>query len=178
MIFLGFVTQVTPVCPVQVTLYGAISYLLCRLSNVKDRQHSLWRVSLFAALSLPFCWVSGGPTHLTKQSGSSERERDREREREREREKSILVSTTVEHAPIWRPGRLGGSWHHAFGPCWVEVESGLQNEGLKSLAVCPQVQSSPVAVPPRTLTATSTLPSRPAPMRPSSSAPACSTTRA
>uniref|UniRef100_A0A8C2UDA1 Nuclear receptor corepressor 2 n=1 Tax=Coturnix japonica TaxID=93934 RepID=A0A8C2UDA1_COTJA len=46
----------------------------------------------------------GGPTHLTKQSGSSERERDREREREREREKSILVSTTVEHAPIWRPG--------------------------------------------------------------------------
>uniref|UniRef100_A0A8B9T092 Nuclear receptor corepressor 2 n=1 Tax=Anas platyrhynchos TaxID=8839 RepID=A0A8B9T092_ANAPL len=53
----------------------------------------------------------GGPTHLTKQSGSSvsERERDREREREREREKSILVSTTVEHAPIWRPGRLGRS---------------------------------------------------------------------
>uniref|UniRef100_A0A8C9FPX0 Nuclear receptor corepressor 2 n=1 Tax=Pavo cristatus TaxID=9049 RepID=A0A8C9FPX0_PAVCR len=46
----------------------------------------------------------GGPAHLTKQSGSSERERDREREREREREKSILVSTTVEHAPIWRPG--------------------------------------------------------------------------
>lgn len=46
----------------------------------------------------------GGPTHLTKQSGSSERERDRERDREREREKSILVSTTVEHAPIWRPG--------------------------------------------------------------------------
>uniref|UniRef100_A0A8B9UBN8 Nuclear receptor corepressor 2 n=1 Tax=Anas zonorhyncha TaxID=75864 RepID=A0A8B9UBN8_9AVES len=53
----------------------------------------------------------GGPTHLTKQSGSSvsERERDREREREREREKSILVSTTVEHAPIWRPGTLGRS---------------------------------------------------------------------
>uniref|UniRef100_A0A8B9QJT5 Nuclear receptor corepressor 2 n=1 Tax=Apteryx owenii TaxID=8824 RepID=A0A8B9QJT5_APTOW len=50
----------------------------------------------------------GGPTHMTKQSGSSasERERDREREREREREKSILASTTVEHAPIWRPGRL------------------------------------------------------------------------
>ncbi|XP_067163353.1 nuclear receptor corepressor 2 isoform X9 [Apteryx mantelli] len=48
----------------------------------------------------------GGPTHMTKQSGSSasERERDREREREREREKSILASTTVEHAPIWRPG--------------------------------------------------------------------------
>ncbi|XP_068767951.1 nuclear receptor corepressor 2 isoform X17 [Struthio camelus] len=48
----------------------------------------------------------GGPTHMTKQSGSSvsERERDRDREREREREKSILASTTVEHAPIWRPG--------------------------------------------------------------------------
>ncbi|XP_040467125.1 nuclear receptor corepressor 2 isoform X10 [Falco naumanni] len=44
----------------------------------------------------------GGPTHMTKQSGSSVSER--EREREREREKSILASTTVEHAPIWRPG--------------------------------------------------------------------------
>ncbi|XP_074462573.1 nuclear receptor corepressor 2 isoform X16 [Larus michahellis] len=42
----------------------------------------------------------GGPTHMTKQSGSSVSER----EREREREKSILASTTVEHAPIWRPG--------------------------------------------------------------------------
>uniref|UniRef100_A0A8C4XTM9 Nuclear receptor corepressor 2 n=1 Tax=Falco tinnunculus TaxID=100819 RepID=A0A8C4XTM9_FALTI len=49
----------------------------------------------------------GGPTHMTKQSGSSVSER--EREREREREKSILASTTVEHAPIWRPGRLGRS---------------------------------------------------------------------
>ncbi|NXP50111.1 NCOR2 protein, partial [Heliornis fulica] len=46
----------------------------------------------------------GGPTHMTKQSGSSVSER--EREREREREKTILASTTVEHAPIWRPGRL------------------------------------------------------------------------
>ncbi|XP_061866417.1 nuclear receptor corepressor 2 isoform X9 [Colius striatus] len=44
----------------------------------------------------------GGPTHMPKQSGSSVSER--EREREREREKSILASTTVEHAPIWRPG--------------------------------------------------------------------------
>ncbi|KAM7050958.1 nuclear receptor corepressor 2 isoform 17-T19 [Molossus nigricans] len=51
----------------------------------------------------------GGPTHLTKPattpSSERERERDRDREREREREKSILTSTTtVEHAPIWRPG--------------------------------------------------------------------------
>lgn len=93
------------------TLDGAVRYLLCRHSDVKGRLCSPWGIALSAALSLPFGWVSGGPTHLTKQSGSSvsERERDREREREREREKSILVSTTVEHAPIWRPGRLGRS---------------------------------------------------------------------
>lgn len=42
----------------------------------------------------------GGPTHLTKPTATSSSER------EREREKSILASTTtVEHAPIWRPGR-------------------------------------------------------------------------
>ncbi|KAL8180184.1 UNVERIFIED_CONTAM: hypothetical protein K2H54_010169, partial [Gekko kuhli] len=51
----------------------------------------------------------GGPTHLTKQTGPSvserEQERDREREREKERKKSVLQATsTVEHAPIWRPG--------------------------------------------------------------------------
>ncbi|NXX95090.1 NCOR2 protein, partial [Centropus bengalensis] len=56
----------------------------------------------------------GGPTHMTKQSGSSVSER--ERDREREREKSILASTTVEHAPIWRPGRLGKSSAH-IGTC-------------------------------------------------------------
>uniref|UniRef100_A0A670KEA2 Nuclear receptor corepressor 2 n=1 Tax=Podarcis muralis TaxID=64176 RepID=A0A670KEA2_PODMU len=34
-----------------------------------------------------------------------EQERDREREREKERKKSVLAATTtVEHAPIWRPG--------------------------------------------------------------------------
>ncbi|XP_057381930.1 nuclear receptor corepressor 2 isoform X9 [Balaenoptera acutorostrata] len=45
----------------------------------------------------------GGPTHLTKPTASASSER--ERERERDREKSILASaTTVEHAPIWRPG--------------------------------------------------------------------------
>nr|XP_035114031.2 nuclear receptor corepressor 2 isoform X17 [Callithrix jacchus] len=45
----------------------------------------------------------GGPTHLTKSTTTSSSER--ERERERDREKSILTSTTtVEHAPIWRPG--------------------------------------------------------------------------
>ncbi|XP_060125884.1 nuclear receptor corepressor 2 isoform X7 [Zootoca vivipara] len=51
----------------------------------------------------------GGHTHLTKQTGPSvserEQERDREREREKERKKSVLAATTtVEHAPIWRPG--------------------------------------------------------------------------
>ncbi|PNJ81993.1 NCOR2 isoform 17, partial [Pongo abelii] len=45
----------------------------------------------------------GGPTHLTKPTTTSSSERDRDRDRERE--KSILTSTTtVEHAPIWRPG--------------------------------------------------------------------------
>ncbi|XP_075754603.1 nuclear receptor corepressor 2 isoform X6 [Pelodiscus sinensis] len=38
----------------------------------------------------------GGPTHMTKQTGASASER--------EREKSFLAATTVEHAPIWRPG--------------------------------------------------------------------------
>ncbi|XP_069353318.1 nuclear receptor corepressor 2 isoform X1 [Eulemur rufifrons] len=43
----------------------------------------------------------GGPTHLTKPTTTS----SSERERERERDKSILTATTtVEHAPIWRPG--------------------------------------------------------------------------
>ncbi|XP_077015703.1 nuclear receptor corepressor 2 isoform X10 [Tamandua tetradactyla] len=43
----------------------------------------------------------GGPTHLPKPTAASSSERDRDRERE----KSILTSTTtVEHAPIWRPG--------------------------------------------------------------------------
>uniref|UniRef100_A0A8C0GNC1 Nuclear receptor corepressor 2 n=1 Tax=Chelonoidis abingdonii TaxID=106734 RepID=A0A8C0GNC1_CHEAB len=42
----------------------------------------------------------GGPTHVTKQTGASASER----ERDREREKSFLAATTVEHAPIWRPG--------------------------------------------------------------------------
>ncbi|XP_074868476.1 nuclear receptor corepressor 2 isoform X4 [Carettochelys insculpta] len=40
----------------------------------------------------------GGPAHMTKQTGTSASER------EREREKSFLAATTVEHAPIWRPG--------------------------------------------------------------------------
>uniref|UniRef100_A0A673VQD8 Nuclear receptor corepressor 2 n=1 Tax=Suricata suricatta TaxID=37032 RepID=A0A673VQD8_SURSU len=47
----------------------------------------------------------GGPTHLTKPTTTSSSERERERDREREREKPVLTSTTtVEHAPIWRPG--------------------------------------------------------------------------
>ncbi|XP_033618575.1 nuclear receptor corepressor 2 [Fukomys damarensis] len=50
----------------------------------------------------------GGPTHLTKPTALSSAERDRDRERERD--KSILTSTsTVEHAPIWRPGTEQGS---------------------------------------------------------------------
>ncbi|XP_038618365.1 nuclear receptor corepressor 2 [Tachyglossus aculeatus] len=45
----------------------------------------------------------GGPAHVTKPAGPSSSER--ERERERDREKSMLAAaTTVEHAPIWRPG--------------------------------------------------------------------------
>uniref|UniRef100_A0A674K652 Nuclear receptor corepressor 2 n=1 Tax=Terrapene triunguis TaxID=2587831 RepID=A0A674K652_9SAUR len=64
----------------------------------------------------------GGPTHMTKQTGASASERERDREREREREKSFLAATTVEHAPIWRPGSdgstgeqslLGGGWGHS-----------------------------------------------------------------
>ncbi|XP_044296406.1 nuclear receptor corepressor 2 isoform X2 [Varanus komodoensis] len=47
----------------------------------------------------------GAPTHLTKQSGPSVSEREQERDREKDRKKSVLASTTtVEHAPIWRPG--------------------------------------------------------------------------
>uniref|UniRef100_A0A8C4YPS2 Nuclear receptor corepressor 2 n=1 Tax=Gopherus evgoodei TaxID=1825980 RepID=A0A8C4YPS2_9SAUR len=57
----------------------------------------------------------GGPTHMTKQSGASASERERDREREREREKSFLAATTVEHAPIWRPGSSDSSLHFLTG---------------------------------------------------------------
>lgn len=152
---------------------------LCRASDAKSRRCSLGGITVPAALSLPFTWVSGGPTHMTKQSGSSVSEREREREREWEREKSILASTTVEHAPIWRPGRVGRSLAPRPGALagW-RWGWGYELRAKAFLCVFPQVQSSPAAVRPHTLTATSTLPSRPAPTRPSSSAPACSTTRA
>ncbi|XP_021113299.1 nuclear receptor corepressor 2 isoform X3 [Heterocephalus glaber] len=60
----------------------------------------------------------GGPTHLTKATAvsSSERERDRDRERERERDRPLLTSaSTVEHAPIWRPGTEQGSGSGSSG---------------------------------------------------------------
>ncbi|XP_054551400.1 nuclear receptor corepressor 2 isoform X6 [Talpa occidentalis] len=95
----------------------------------------------------------GGPTHLTKPTAtsSSERERDRERDREREREKSILSSaTTVEHAPIWRPGTeqsSGGggssrpaSHSHQHSPISPRTQDAIQqrpsvlhNTGMKGI---------------------------------------------
>nr|XP_033811631.1 nuclear receptor corepressor 2 isoform X4 [Geotrypetes seraphini] len=46
----------------------------------------------------------GGPTHVTKQSGTSVSDREREREREREKAMLSTAATSIEHAPIWRPG--------------------------------------------------------------------------
>ncbi|KAK7802334.1 hypothetical protein U0070_025286 [Myodes glareolus] len=83
----------------------------------------------------------GGPTHLAKPTATSsserERERERDRERERERDKSILASTTtVEHAPIWRPGTeqssgAGGSSRpashtHQHSPISPRTQDALQ----------------------------------------------------
>ncbi|KAM4707636.1 nuclear receptor corepressor 2 isoform 2-T2 [Discoglossus pictus] len=76
-------------------------------------------------------------THVTKQTSSSS---------EREREKSVL-STTVEHAPIWRPGteqssgRLSGQSHsHQHSPVSPRTHENLQqrpsvlhNTGMKNL---------------------------------------------
>ncbi|NWX97085.1 NCOR2 protein, partial [Nothoprocta ornata] len=92
----------------------------------------------------------GGPTHMTKQSGSSvsERERDREREREREREKSILASTTVEHAPIWRPGRLGRSPAQRVGAISGCLSPGTEQPSSRSSSHSHSHQHSPVS--PRT----------------------------
>ncbi|XP_075033130.1 nuclear receptor corepressor 2 isoform X5 [Mixophyes fleayi] len=101
-------------------------------------------------------YISGGPqtfgnrlsssplspattTHLTKQTSSTS-------EREREREKSVLT-TTVEHAPIWRPGteqssgRLSAQSHsHQHSPASPRTNenvqqrpSVLQNTGMKNL---------------------------------------------
>ncbi|XP_075178668.1 nuclear receptor corepressor 2 isoform X6 [Anomaloglossus baeobatrachus] len=78
-------------------------------------------------------------THLTKQTSSTS-------ERERDREKSVLT-TTVEHAPIWRPGteqtsgRLSAQSHgHQHSPVSPRTHeniqqrpSVLQNTGLKNL---------------------------------------------
>lgn len=77
----------------------------------------------------------GGPTHLAKPTATSSSER--ERERERERDKSILTSTTtVEHAPIWRPGTeqssgAGGSSRpashtHQHSPISPRTQDALQ----------------------------------------------------
>ncbi|XP_063820655.1 nuclear receptor corepressor 2 isoform X8 [Pseudophryne corroboree] len=101
-------------------------------------------------------YISGGPqtfsnrlsssplspattTHMTKQTSSTS-------EREREREKSVLT-TTVEHAPIWRPGteqssgRLSAQSHsHQHSPVSPRTNeniqqrpSVLQNTGMKNL---------------------------------------------
>ncbi|XP_073532257.1 nuclear receptor corepressor 2 isoform X5 [Phyllobates terribilis] len=101
-------------------------------------------------------YISGGPqtfsnrlsssphspattTHMTKQTSSTS-------ERERDREKSVLT-TTVEHAPIWRPGteqssgRLSAQSHsHQHSPVSPRTHeniqqrpSVLQNTGLKNL---------------------------------------------
>ncbi|XP_069817054.1 nuclear receptor corepressor 2 isoform X15 [Dendropsophus ebraccatus] len=102
-------------------------------------------------------YISGGPqtfsnrlsssplspattTHMTKQTSSTS-------EREREREKSVLT-TTVEHAPIWRPGteqssgRLSAQSHsHQHSPASPRTSheniqqrpSVLQNTGMKNL---------------------------------------------
>uniref|UniRef100_A0A8C6BWD4 Nuclear receptor corepressor 2 n=1 Tax=Monodon monoceros TaxID=40151 RepID=A0A8C6BWD4_MONMO len=92
----------------------------------------------------------GGPTHLTKPTATSSSER------EREREKSILASTTtVEHAPIWRPGteQSGGggggggssgsrpaSHSHQHSPISPRTQDAIQqrpsvlhNTGMKSI---------------------------------------------
>ncbi|XP_053327902.1 nuclear receptor corepressor 2 isoform X3 [Spea bombifrons] len=80
-------------------------------------------------------------THMTKQTSSTS-----EREREREREKSVLT-TTVEHAPIWRPGteqssgRLPGQSHsHQHSPASPRAHENVQqrpsvlhNTGMKNL---------------------------------------------
>ncbi|XP_075689751.1 nuclear receptor corepressor 2 isoform X4 [Rhinoderma darwinii] len=101
-------------------------------------------------------YISGGPqsfsnrlsssplspattTHMTKQTSSIS-------ERERDREKSVLT-TTVEHAPIWRPGteqssgRLSAQSHsHQHSPVSPRTHeniqqrpSVLQNTGMKNL---------------------------------------------
>ncbi|XP_072000443.1 nuclear receptor corepressor 2 isoform X10 [Engystomops pustulosus] len=99
-------------------------------------------------------YISGGPqtfsnrlsssplspattTHMTKQTSSSS-------EREREREKSVLT-TTVEHAPIWRPGTEQSSGRlsapiHQHSPVSPRTHeniqqrpSVLQNTGMKNL---------------------------------------------
>ncbi|XP_044131598.1 nuclear receptor corepressor 2 isoform X6 [Bufo gargarizans] len=100
-------------------------------------------------------YISGGPqtfsnrlsssplspattTHMTKQTSSAS-------ERERDREKSVLT-TTVEHAPIWRPGteqssgRLSAQNHsHQHSPVSPRTHenvqqrpSVLQNTGMKN----------------------------------------------
>lgn len=115
----------------------------------------------------------GGPTHLAKPTATSSSER--ERERERERDKSILTSTTtVEHAPIWRPGRAPQTPPH---PQVLMGHLGLPPDS----AACHQVRSraaglGAAAAPPPT--PTSTRPSPPGPRTPYSRGPVCCTTRA
>uniref|UniRef100_F7FA99 Nuclear receptor corepressor 2 n=1 Tax=Ornithorhynchus anatinus TaxID=9258 RepID=F7FA99_ORNAN len=102
----------------------------------------------------------GGPTHVTKPAGPSSSER--EREREREREKSMLAAaTTVEHAPIWRPGTEPSSTRpsshshsHQHSPISPRTQENVQqrpsvlhNTGMKGIissvdSLTPSVLSS------------------------------------
>lgn len=126
--------------------------------------------------------LPGGPTHLTKPTATSSSERDRERE------KSILTSTTtVEHAPIWRPGRAPEAPPRPGGPRGPPESRSLdstacprprQARSRAAAAAAAGAGAAAVAAPPRTPTPTSTHPSRPGPRTPSSRGPACCTTRA
>uniref|UniRef100_A0A8C8SF53 Nuclear receptor corepressor 2 n=1 Tax=Pelusios castaneus TaxID=367368 RepID=A0A8C8SF53_9SAUR len=81
-------------------------------------------------------------------SPASASERERDREREREREKSILAATTVEHAPIWRPGTeqsstrsVAHSHSHQHSPASPRTHENIQqrpsvlhNTGMKVIS--------------------------------------------
>lgn len=65
-------------------IYGENSILLCLWFFYKD-----------------YISVTATTTHMTKQTSTNS---------DREREKSVLT-TTIEHAPIWRPGRYSFVFH-------------------------------------------------------------------
>ena len=173
---------------------GVLGQMPCPLCSIPEDESGWWGAGLPVPGAEPQAFgFPGGPTHLTKPTTTSsterERERERDREREREREKSILTSTTtVEHAPIWRPGRTAEPPARAPG-----AGSSQPHQGSDSTACLPQVQSRAVAAvaaaaagvgaaaaaaPPPTPMPTSTRPSHRGPRTPSSRGPVCCTTRA